>query len=85
MKRFAIVVVAIAALCVLVVGWAAPSLIAWYFTPPVEIGVTCKPAVVWAIDVYRKTLLAGAGGGFLLGVVAATINAQLLKASTPKG
>ncbi len=81
MKRFATVVVAVAGLTVLLIGWAAPSLIAWYFTPPVEIGVTCKPAVVWAIDVYRKTLLMGAGGGFALGLVAATINAQLLKAS----
>ncbi|UPT74483.1 MAG: hypothetical protein M0D55_01715 [Elusimicrobiota bacterium] len=82
MKRFLFVALSVAGLVTLAVGWLAPSLISWYFTPPVEIGVTCKPAVVWAIDVYRKTLLAGGAGGFLVGLAVAGVNAQLLK--TPK-
>lgn len=78
MRRFLIVALAVAGLVSLAVGWFAPSWIAWYYTPPVEIGVTCKPAVVWAIDVYRKTLLAGGAGGFLIGLAVAGVNAQLL-------
>lgn len=79
MRRFLVVAAAVAGLVLLGVAWFAPGLIAWYYTPPVEIGVTCKPAVVWAIDVYRKTLMIGAAGGFGLGLLVAAVNARLLK------
>ncbi len=84
MKRFLLVAASIAGLTSLAVGWFAPELIAWYYTPPVELGVSCKPAVVWAIDVYRKTLFTGAAGGFALGLLVATVNTRLLANAAPR-
>ena len=76
MKRALGIVFAVALLTVLLVGWFAPGLIAWYYSPPVELGVTCKPAVEWGIAVYRKTLLAGTAAGFILGAIAAGLWAR---------
>lgn len=55
------------------VAWFGPRLISWYYTPPVELGVSCKPAVEWGIAVYQKLVLAGTGAGFALGVAAALV------------
>jgi hypothetical protein len=55
------------------VAWFGPRLIAWYYSPPVELGVSCKPAVEWAIAVYQKLVLAGTGAGFVLGAAAALV------------
>lgn len=55
------------------VAWFGPRLISWYYTPPVELGVSCKPAVEWGISVYQKLVLAGTGAGLVLGAVAALI------------
>jgi hypothetical protein len=51
------------------VGWFSPSLIAWYFTPPVQIAITCKEAVSWGIETYRKAMLIGAAVGAATGVI----------------
>lgn len=55
------------------VAWFGPRLISWYYAPPVELGVSCKPAVEWAIAVYQKLVLAGTGAGFVLGAAAALV------------
>jgi hypothetical protein len=39
--------------------WFSPGLIEWYFSPPTNIGISCKEAVPWAIDAYRKIVFAG--------------------------
>ncbi len=68
MRRVANIVFGVSLLAAVLSAWFAPRLISWYYTPPVELGVTCKPAVEWGIAVYRKTVLAGAGAGFLVGL-----------------
>ena len=55
------------------VAWFGPRLISWYYSPPVELGVSCKPAVEWGIAVYQKLVLAGTGAGFALGAAAALV------------
>lgn len=55
------------------VAWFGPRLISWYYSPPVELGVSCKPAVEWGIAVYQKLVLAGTGVGFALGAAAALV------------
>ena len=55
------------------VAWFGPRLISWYYSPPVELGVSCKPAVEWGIAVYQKLVLAGTGAGFALGALAALV------------
>lgn len=81
MRRPLTIIFGISLLATILVGWFAPGLIAWYYTPPVELGVTCKPAVEWGISVYRKTVLAGAGLGFILGIVTALVTARLFRGS----
>jgi hypothetical protein len=45
--------------------WLAPKSIAWYFAPPVEFGVNCKPAVEWALQKMRIAQ----GLGLLIGAL----------------
>ena len=51
-------------------AWISPHLIIWYFTPPADVPLSCKPSVEWAIGSYRKVMLTGvvlgAIGGALL-------------------
>lgn len=49
-------------------SWFSPQFITWYFAPPVELAITCRAAVQWGLDVYRKMLLVGAGIGSVLGI-----------------
>ncbi|MBX7231798.1 MAG: hypothetical protein K1X29_06905 [Bdellovibrionales bacterium] len=30
--------------------WLSPRLVSWYASPPVAIGVTCDPAMKWAMN-----------------------------------
>lgn len=46
-----------------------PSMIGWYFEPPVEIGINCRPAVDWALDRFLWFQLIGSGAGLALGLV----------------
>lgn len=50
--------------------WFSPNLIEWYFSPPTNIGISCKEAVPWAIDSYRKVVFAGILiGGIFFGLI----------------
>ncbi len=81
MRRSLAVVLSAGLAVTLAVGWFAPRLISWYYTPPVELGVSCKPAVEWGIALYRRLLLLGAGTGFVLGAIAALFFKPKLSAS----
>lgn len=49
----------------LVFAWLSPHVIVWYFSPPADLAISCKPAVEWAITTYRKVMFTG----FLVGSV----------------
>jgi hypothetical protein len=49
--------------------WFSPGLIAWYFSPPADIAITCKQVVPWAINAYQKVVFAG----ILIGAILAGI------------
>lgn len=51
------------------VAWFAPTVISWYATPPVEMGVTCKPLVDWSLSRYRESMIFGAIIGSLIGIL----------------
>ena len=55
-----------------IASWLAPRGIAWYFDPPVNIGLNCKAATEWAMTKLQIMqfvgLLAGSGLGLLLGI-----------------
>ncbi len=40
-------------------AWFSPYIIVWYFSPPADLGISCKPAVEWAIETYRKVMFTG--------------------------
>jgi hypothetical protein len=43
-----------------IVAWISPTVITWYFNPPVEMPVTCKDAVAWGIGTYQQLTLGSA-------------------------
>ncbi|MCC7441739.1 MAG: hypothetical protein IT285_08900 [Bdellovibrionales bacterium] len=47
-------------------SYSAPKAIAWYFEPPTEIGINCRPATEWAME---KLVYAQAGGILLGGII----------------
>jgi len=50
----------------LLASWLAPKGIAWYFDPPVDIGVNCKQATEWSMS----RLLIAQFWGFVFGMIA---------------
>lgn len=64
-KRFLWTIAAGGLLGAVLSVWFSPGLIAWYFSPPTNIGISCKEAVPWAIDTYRTVVF----GGIMLGVI----------------
>jgi hypothetical protein len=52
-------------------SWLAPKGIAWYFDPPVNIGINCREATEWAMGNLIKMQLFGIVGG---GGIAAILN-----------
>ncbi|MEO5668526.1 MAG: hypothetical protein ABIR96_10740 [Bdellovibrionota bacterium] len=59
----------------LVASWLAPKGIAWYFDPPVNIGVNCKAATEWSMS----RLLIAQFWGLVIGTVASLAIATLLR------
>jgi len=55
----------------LLTGWLSPHIIVWYFSPPADIGISCQPAVEWAIQVFRKVMLTGV---LLFSILAVILN-----------
>jgi hypothetical protein len=49
-------------------SYFAPKFIGWYFEPPVEIGVNCRPAVDWSLHKLQYAQLGGALIGAILGL-----------------
>lgn len=70
MKRLFLFLAAGAALGTILSAWLSPQVIAWWFTPPVDLAVTCKAAVEWGIYTYRDVIVGGAVGGLATALVA---------------
>lgn len=50
-------------------SYVGPKIIAWYFDPPVNIGVNCRSAVEWSMSKLQITQFWGLVGGLIVGVV----------------
>ena len=69
-KRFFLIIFAGAMFGGVLFAWFSPYIIDWYFTSPMDnLILNCRPAMVWAIDSYRKAILAGTGIGAVLSLV----------------
>lgn len=58
-KRFFVFIAVGALVGSLAFGWFSPGMIEWYFSPPADLALSCKPAVLWAIETYRKVIILG--------------------------
>ncbi len=50
-------------------SWLAPKVIAWYFDPPVNIGVNCKQATEWSMRQLQNAQFFGLICGGVFGLV----------------
>ncbi len=48
--------------------WLAPKMIAWYFTPPAQMGFNCVDPINWALHKMLVAQLSGIGVGAICGV-----------------
>ena len=52
-------------------SWLGPKYLAWYFNPPVELGINCTPAAEWGMSkLIRVQVIGMLLGGFGLWLVA---------------
>ena len=56
-------------------AWVSPYVLTWYFSPPVDVAISCKESVGWAFESYRKMLV----GGFITGAIISAIVFILMK------
>ena len=54
-------------------SWLAPKMIAWYFDPPVNIGINCRPATEWAMAKLQVMQFIGLIAGLALGLTLALV------------
>lgn len=69
MKKLVLYLISGAAIGGVLTSIFAPGLIAWYFEPPVEIGVNCRPAVDWALSHLQGAQTIGLIVGAAVGAV----------------
>jgi len=70
MKKYLITAISFAAVATILSSIFAPKMIAWYFEPPVEIGVNCRPAVEWGLEKFQIAQIVAIIGGAILGLIA---------------
>ncbi len=70
MKRLLAFLISGLAVGIIVSTLFVPTMIAWYFEPPVDIGVNCRPAVDWALTRFVWFQVGGGALGLGLGLLA---------------
>ena len=51
------------------VSLAAPKMIAWYFEPPMSIGISCESSIKWAVTRILMAQLYSVGFGAIIGLM----------------
>lgn len=64
-----ILILFIAVLGGLFSSWLSPKAISWYFEPPTQMGMSCKPATEWAMQKLLIAQAAGIIGGAFIGLI----------------
>lgn len=69
MTRFLLLVSWGALLGGFIFAWFSPQLITWYFTTPADLAFSCREAVVWGVETFRKVMFTGGiMGGIVSGI-----------------
>ena len=55
---------------VLLITWLGPTLISWWFTPPVDTLFNCKGPIEWSLKRFQIAQLVGLLTGAILGAAA---------------
>jgi len=58
-----------AVICVTLITWLGPTLISWWFTPPVDTLFNCQKPIEWSLRRFQWAQLAGLILGAVLGLV----------------
>lgn len=86
LRRFLWTIVAGALVGAISFAWFSPHIIIWYFSPPADLAISCKPAVQWAIDTYRKVMFTGVLiGSIIAGILYFAFASRKPKAPGPGG
>ena len=86
MKKFLLVFFFGATVGAVVASFLGPKFIAWYFEPPVYVGVSCQNAALWAVQTYQKVQLVSlaVGGVFITAVFYALFRGKKTNATDVK-
>lgn len=68
-KRFILAVCAGSLVGAILFAWFSPQIIAWYFSSPADLVLSCTPAVEWGIRTYRKVMFTGVLIGSIVGAI----------------
>ncbi|NBX92073.1 MAG: hypothetical protein EB078_05390 [Proteobacteria bacterium] len=68
-----------AVVCVTLITWLGPTLISWWFTPPVDTLFNCKGPIEWSLRRFQWAQFAG----LMLGAVAGAIVRLAFKRHSP--
>jgi hypothetical protein len=63
-------------------SYLAPGMIAWYFDPPVSMGINCVSATQWAMSRLQTAQLIGSGLGAIVFMILAVALGVSKKDST---
>jgi hypothetical protein len=69
-KRFLWFFLSGALLGTILSNWLGPRMVAWYFDPPVNIGVNCREATEWAMSRLQVIQFGGTLGFAVLALLA---------------
>jgi hypothetical protein len=73
-KRFAAIFAIGGILGAVIVGLLAPKMLGWYWETPLDIGVSCKPAVDWGVGRFQDLqLISIVAGGVLNSILFMTV------------
>jgi hypothetical protein len=83
-KRFLWVLIGGGLAGAVVFAWFSPQIIVWYFSPPADSVISCKPAVEWAIETYRKVMFTGVVlGAIFSGILYFAFGGKKVAAAAP--
>lgn len=75
-NRYFLVILLFGMAGALAASWIAPRTIAWYFEPPVNIGLNCRPATEWSMSRLQMAQLSGLVMGLVAGLAASVFWAR---------
>jgi hypothetical protein len=71
MRRYANFAFGVAGVLLILTTWLAPSVLGWWFQPPIPVPISCNEAVTWGVNRLVQSQLVSLGLGAVGGCVLA--------------